>query len=416
MNSAKRRPHGIRGILGILVSERRPSRNDGRERPSGMPEDTFCRRLCLQAEESGLDAFVFDAESVLSAEANGSLQGWRLHRGAWRTESAPPPELIYDRSMCRNPAERERRSSALASLSGLNRFVLLGGSLPGKPDVNAALQDDEAVRPYLPPTFRLGEGPPLETLAGRWPEGLFLKPAAGMQGRGALSAREDGGRIAVLGRDRANRPLDREFAHWPAAVRWLKRFAGGSEYIVQPLLRLTSGGGLAFDVRALVQKDGRGRWAFTGAAVREGAPGSVTSNLHGGGKAYPAGTRLALLFGEEQAAKLLARIRRTGERAAAVLERRFGRLTELGFDFGIEPDGRIWLLEANAKPGREAFEADPHLSRLAVRRPIQYAAMLLSRRGPVFPAAIKLSTDSNAATRNLQMPESKRRYVQEVLP
>ena len=54
---------------------------------------------------------------------------------------------------------------------------------------------------------------------------------------------------------------------------------------MQPYLDL-SHHGHPFDIRALVQNK-HGRWTLTGCMVREGAEGSLTSNLHGGGKAYP---------------------------------------------------------------------------------------------------------------------------------
>jgi hypothetical protein len=102
-------------------------------------------------------------------------------------------------------------------------------------------------------------------------------------------------------------------------------------------------------------------------------------------------------FGESAAAALQARIRSVSERAAGHLEQHFGRLAELGFDFGVEPDGRLWLLEANAKPGREAFEQDERISRLAALRPLRYAAFLAARRSPIFATAA-LSPAFNAAT------------------
>ena len=32
-----------------------------------------------------------------------------------------------------------------------------------------------------------------------------------------------------------------------------------------------------------------------------------------------------------------------------------GMLAEIGYDFGIDKDGKIWLFEANSKPGRSIF-------------------------------------------------------------
>src|SRR6185437_14941778 len=93
-------------------------------------------------------------------------------------------------------------------------------------------------------------------------------------------------------------------------------------------------------------------------------------------------------FGSAAAAKLLARMRRIGERAAVCLEHRFGRFAELGFDFGVEPGGRLWLLEANAKPGRQSLAGDEQAARNAVLRPLRYALLLGAGHSPIIKTDI----------------------------
>nr|WP_284646839.1 YheC/YheD family protein [Paenibacillus chinjuensis] len=95
--------------------------------------------------------------------------------------------------------------------------------------------------------------------------------------------------FSVRGRDARNRRVAHGFGDAAALLRWLRRFTGRRSYLVQPYLQLHDASGDAYDVRSLVQKDGAGRWQLTGMAVRQGQGGSLTSNLHGGGKAEAAG-------------------------------------------------------------------------------------------------------------------------------
>lgn len=62
-----------------------------------------------------------------------------------------------------------------------------------------------------------------------------------------------------------------------------------------------------------------------------------------------------------------------------LLEESCGRLGELGLDFGIDAGGRIYLLEANSKPGRTVFRltGDRRAARLAAENPLRYARHLL---------------------------------------
>jgi hypothetical protein len=114
-------------------------------------------------------------------------------------------------------------------------------------------------------------------------------------------------------------------------------------------------------------------------AVRRGQDGSLTSNLHGGGIAEPAGPFLARQFDAEKARSILSKLRELSVEIPEALENCHGRLAELGIDFGVDIQGNIWILEVNSKPGRSIFTylEDPQARSKAVTNPIHYARFLL---------------------------------------
>ncbi|QHT60116.1 YheC/YheD family protein [Paenibacillus lycopersici] len=391
------------GILGIMISQRQPDgsgESESERSPLVMPEESFCRRLCAYGQSIGMLVFLFYA-SQAAAAAEGWMRGFRLAEGEWRAGRFPLPDVVYDRALPVSAAQARHAKEALRRLMQRKRYVPLNGSLPGKLDVYDAMRHDPALTRQLPDTRRYEGARQLAELLAHAPKGLFLKPSAGSHGKGALRLLPLADGWQIDGRDRHNRPFSRGFRNgeWAALCGWVGRFASAAPYLVQPCLQLTDDEGRSFDVRALIQKDGRGRWSFTGAAVRRGGQGSVTANLHGGGSAVPAAAALSARFGEAAAGKLLADIRGVSEISAACLEARFGRFAELGLDFGIEPDGRLWLLEANAKPGRQSFDGDVLAAGLAVRRPLDYAKLLAAGKQPAFPST-----------------RIQRRYIQEVHP
>ncbi|MBM7565408.1 YheC/YheD family protein [Paenibacillus sacheonensis] len=391
------------GILGILISERQfEDSGDGKSEGSSlvMPEDEFCRRLCAYGHTIGMLVFLFFASQAAAASSH-RMRGYRLRNGRWLEASFPLPDVVYDRAMPASGAQAARFREALSTLKRRKPYALLNGSLPGKLDVYRAMQLDDALLPELPDTRLLEGAQQLSRLLDRYPAGLFLKPSAGSHGKGALRLlrNQDSDGWQLDGRDRLNRPLSLRFKGWNALSGWLERFTAAVPYLVQPCLNLTDEEDRPFDVRALIQKDERGRWAFTGAAVRRGNRGSVTSNLHGGGTALKAEDVLRARFGDEVSAKVLDRVRSASERSAVCLEQHFGRLAELGLDYGLEPHGRLWLLEANAKPGRQSFDGDHAAAGTAVRRPLDYAKLLAAGQRPVFPST-----------------RIQRRYIQEVHP
>ena len=371
-----RGPDDGRRLFGVLMS-REPS--GGR-----MPEDRLCRMLAEAGRALGVRVIVFAPDGVREEGGSAVVRGWTLEGGVWSPRVAPAPPVFFDRRFPRAPAEL---ASGLRAVRILQRHGAepLGRALPGKARVHAALSRCPRLAPLLPPTVVFAPRR-LAGLLAAHPAGLFLKPAAGMQGRGAAALRpEPGGDIVrITGRTMRSRPFE---ARVPAdrLAEAAMRLIRGRAYLVQPLLPLRTAVDEPFDLRLFAQKDGDGRWAVTGAAVRVGRPGTAASNLHGGGTARPAGAFLAAMLGGRTAERLLARAKRAALLAAREAERAFGRLAEIGADFGVGPDGRLWLLELNGKPGRAIFAeiGDAEGERLAAERTIRYGLRLMAAGAPV---------------------------------
>ncbi|MFB9327501.1 YheC/YheD family protein [Paenibacillus aurantiacus] len=403
--------------LAILARPPSPSEEQpGESSPSLLPEDRFCRELCRMGAELGMIVYVVYAHPAWAALSETELTGYALQGGRWTEKRWPLPDLVYDRAIGANPAERQAKAGLLKQLAERKPLTPLNGSLPGKLAVYEALRTDQRLRPALPPTFAYPGTSSLQRLALRFPRGVFLKPDAGYQGRGAIAITARDGLWRAEGRTIGNAAVARTFTNAAACAAWCERFIRAA-YIAQPYLPLRNESGASCDIRSLIQKDERGRWRITGIAVREGAPGSVTSNLHGGGEAKDAAAVLAARFGEAAARRLLLRTARLSLRASRALEQHFGRFFELGLDFGLEASGRLWLLEANAKPGRMSFYARPAIYRLAVLRPLQ-AAMRLAGAGRTVLSPVPLSSHhrSTRGSTYTQQARYHRGCIQEVHP
>ncbi|MFC4776367.1 YheC/YheD family protein [Paenibacillus sp. GCM10023252] len=371
--------------LGIYVT-RIPGSSASPDSVPSVPEDSFCRSLSKAAASMGILLFLFSPEEL----SGGKFYSYRLQGGVWKRELSALPDLIYDRCFYKNNVERMRCRAVLRALHTRKPHLMLSGELPSKWDVYVAWKDDVQLSPYLPQTQRYDTL--LRACVLCKEQQLFLKPSSGMQGKGVihLSYLPYEQQWKLAGRTRRNRPFEMKFSDQTACEAWIVRFIGNTKYLIQPYLELTGTDRKPFDVRALVQKDDKGRWQMTGTAVRTGATGSVTSNLHGGGDSSDAAGCLASLYGARQAEELLQQIGVISELAAERLEGAFGRYAEFGLDFGIEPSGRLWLIEANSKPGRACFRLQPDIQKESLERPLRYARLLsrrlaATRETPIFP-------------------------------
>ncbi|MBW5447807.1 YheC/YheD family protein [Cohnella sp. CFH 77786] len=359
--------------LGILVCER-PG-----EPPFG--ESPFLRELLHRGKKAGLFVFAFDPRTWIPHEK--TVRGWTRDDKdrEWTSGRYGIPPLVYDRSWPETGEGRARFRQAVRKLEDARPFRYLNGKLPDKGRVYAVLNKDPELSRLLPPTEIYGGPASLADWLKRCGGSAFLKPACGSQGRRvAACSRQAGGTVRVRGRLQDNRPFDLAFADEKEALRRLHRWIGGRTYLMQPLLDLTGTGGEPCDIRVLVQKNGRGRWAVTGAAARSGNPGTVTANLHGGGTATPAEDLLAARHGPAAASAMMKEIRDGCRLIVRRLEQHYGHFFELGLDFGIDRTGGLWFLEANSKPGRHAMAS---VSRAAAEdaaaRPIAYARYILLR-------------------------------------
>lgn len=369
------------GSLGVMVCRR-----------SGFPpfaEKHYLQELSEVGERLGVSVFVFCPEeapryavSLPSENPSAHIRGYRYASGqGWISCSFPIPGVIYDRCLYRSA----RESAAVAAfLGGLPKagWRLWSRGLPGKLSVYNTLSRSPDVIDFLPPTLSYTGSKSLSRALATFHGEVFMKPSGGSQGRRTLYiSLRDQGSVRLQGRDRSNDIFSRLIA-LPELPEWVSRFTAKRRFLMQPFLHLHSRSGNPFDVRALVQKNAKGLWSLTGVAVREGAGLGLTSNLHGGGTALLAQPYLAAEFGAETAASVLATIRRLSRLVPTLLESSFGRLGELGIDFGIDREGKVWLLEVNSKPGREAFKqtGEQPAATKAIENPLHYTRYLLLRQ------------------------------------
>ena len=344
-------------------------------------EGAYIRQLSAAADQQGIALIAF-APWTWDARSN-SVRGWTWNKREkrWIARATPIPRVVFDRAWPSSEPERRRFQGALRRLQEAAPLTFLNGRLPHKGKVGELLSRDSEFASLVPPTAPYLGPKALQDWLRRQGGAAFLKPASGSQGRRAIAYRQAvDGTVALAGRTGSNRPFSLTSASETDALSRLHRWIGSRAYIMQPLLALHTEDGEPFDLRALLQKNGRGRWTITGIAARVGAAGTVTANLHGGGRAIPPSRALIPLLGEQAARAMEQRIRDTSLRLADWIEGTFGRFSELGLDFGVDRSGNLWFMEANSKPGRAAMcSAGKAAASNAVALPMSYASTILLR-------------------------------------
>ncbi len=357
-------PTSAPSTVGILT-RRAP---DELGRPFGPPTGYF-EECCEAAAALDLRAVVFDAADVDAAQ--GTVSAATVVDGRWVEHGREPwPAVIYDRAPVLDPAgspaaDRARDLFDRAGIPFVNpvSFVRLAVD---KLEMHRRLAGAGLALPHT----EILDAYALRAFLAQY-DHVYVKPRVGSLGRGVMEVvRSSKGRqvIRTLGATYETRGAG------PAMDRIMALAAGPA---MDPKTALTAGPcaepreclvqqGISaepaderrfpkFDLRLLMQKNGRSRWNLTGLAARVGQTSGPTTNLSNGARAEEAEPVLDALYGRSLRKEILRRAEEASFAACRILDAELGPIGEVGLDILPDAAGLPWIIEINARPGRNVF-------------------------------------------------------------
>lgn len=129
----------------------------------------------------------------------------------------------------------------------------------------------------------------------------------------------------------------------------LRRIRGRRRYMVQQGIRLAQIQGRPVDYRVKMIKE-NGRWRITAVVARVARSGRFTTNLCKGGDMWRGYAALRRTFPKRSARQKKETMRGVARTSTQWLEKRFPGISTLGYDFGVDRSGSVWILEVNTRP------------------------------------------------------------------
>ncbi|GBG08862.1 endospore coat-associated protein [Paenibacillus agaridevorans] len=339
-----------------------------------LEERRYYERMTTEGRKLGLHVFVFTPQDV--SLSGDRIRGLFYHPGTgrWTRRWTGFPTLVFDRCRIQHS---HRYDQLLKFRSRYDGLTYLNKPLRNKWQIHNLLSKDSRFGAYLPKTRYINSVNDVREMLRSHPL-LYLKPINGTGGRGILRVeRLKDGSLTVQGRDKNRRIVSPQRMSSDKLGSYLSKWnLKEVRYIAQQGLQLKLPSGCVHDYRLLVQKDGEGKWTVTGCAGRIGAPGSITANLHGGGRAAKMDGLLEQWITDAAKREAVKReVAEFGVGIASYLELVCGALCELAIDLAIDKSGRIWLIEVNPKPAREVFfrAGETEVYRQAIVKPLEYA-------------------------------------------
>jgi hypothetical protein len=338
-----------------------------------LEEHSFFKQMIIAGKSLDVDVYIFTPGNVDEQNKKIYAYSFDLARNKWLRKWISYPDLFFDRARYQS-VERYRQVSQFKKRNPTLPFI--SAPLSNKWNVHQVLVRKPNIKPFLPSTLLYCRFNDLrQELLHR--SLVFLKPINGTGGRGILRIqRLPNGTYSISGRTQSRRIIPEQRVNMPKLRSMIIQKQPNQRFIIQQGIDLRLNTDSVHDYRLLIQKNGSGEWEVTGCVGRIGPSGSVTSNLHGGGKAVPMLKLLQLWFkNQKKVTQVADDIHSFSHQLVEVLEDSYGRLCELALDIAVDRSGRVWLLEVNTKPAREVFAliGDQSTYRKAISRPIEFA-------------------------------------------
>jgi len=359
-------------VIGIMTTG---VRND-RMRPVGI-RTGLLGDFVRAAKELDVLCYIFNAADIdwQARTVRGVTLVGPSGNERWSFQVFPLPDVVYNRVPHRKAEVADdvmrckRRCQELQIPLFNERFI-------NKREMYNWLLRDATTKDLIPVTERLTTADTLARFCKQHAL-VYLKPTGGSLGMGIIRVVRKGQVYNIrFRRDKGHR--NTTFSTAPALYRFVRSYNATRTYLMQQGIELMQYKGNATDFRVHMHKDGSGQWQAAGIGGKVAGRGAVTTHVHNGGHVLAGDVILRDWYGAD-AKRMRQQLIESSVRVCRSLEGLLqGPVGEWGLDAGIDQNGRIWIFEANAKPGRAIFK-HPDLreaGRRSARFAIEYAATL----------------------------------------
>lgn len=341
-------------------------------RPMGKRTMLFSKLLNAEPK-IGAFYFVFGAHHI--DWERETIKAYFHTRKGWVLKTIPFPHVIYDRLPNRKTELLDNSKHVKSKLQEDYHIPWFNPGFFDKWTIHQLLEGNEEIRHFLPESYLEPKHADIQELLYKY-QHLYFKPSKGSLGLGIQQIIKPKNEDCYYCRFRTKD--DNRLRRYTTLNRLLSRqFPKGLQNIlVQQGINLLTWQDKQIDFRVHTNKNQKGEWISSAIAAKIAGSGSVTTHVANGGKVL---SMQQLISELGQDSSLLERLKNVAIEISKALDDQIdGNLGEIGFDLGVDQNQRIWLFEANSKPGRSIF-AHPDLrnyDQLTRLLPLSYALYL----------------------------------------
>ncbi|NOQ70701.1 MAG: hypothetical protein GQ574_01795 [Crocinitomix sp.] len=311
----------------------------------------YIEDMITMGKEWPIKVYIFSPTNWLAGEE--TIKCFEYVDNTWCSSIRKIPTIIYDRYISKTAEEEERKNTFLSYLTknghNFSTPLQLVDIVKDKLKFHNFLSKNK-IPSIAGLKLKQATEADLNTLI-KSNQAVFIKPIQGSGGKG----------IAVLIKSNDEFVLktfdDKVIIPRNEVLAQLKARFNPERYFIQAKAQLIAYENAPYDIRVLVQNNGKSDYQITGLALRLGQKHSWVSNLNSGGR----GIALAEMNAYFQrnfnktTDEITQDISELCLNCCAALTHEYGDFIEIAFDILLTKDLGAIIIEANTKPARWIF-------------------------------------------------------------
>ncbi|GAA4835740.1 hypothetical protein GCM10023310_11530 [Paenibacillus vulneris] len=346
--------------------------------------------LIRTGQEKGVLVYVMTTTDfkLLGKKALGYSYNFQTKK--WKKQLLPLPHVIYNRIPYRKFELLPEVQQVLQICMRHGKIHFFNPNFFNKWTLFEWLSKSKNTQSLIPATQKLTTSEDLESFLQKH-QNLYLKPIRGKAGKGIMKVSQIPEKASKTRRyqlsiqNKTKSHISR-YSNVPQLWTQIREAIGNKDYIIQQGITLANYKHRPFDLRVLVQKNGKGQWSVAGIGARLAGKLSITTHVPRGGSIDDPAKLLDAGFGSATSKKILSKAKKSALILAKQIEKASQTmLGEMSMDLGVDTNGQIWFFEANSKPMK--FD-EPHIRQKSLDNLILFSMYLAnSTIKPSRPAA-----------------------------
>ncbi|MBU8907596.1 YheC/YheD family endospore coat-associated protein [Desertibacillus haloalkaliphilus] len=362
-----------RPIVGTFVPKRSINRLLKQQESERM------KRLSKGSEEAGTSLYFFAIQDVDFDEARIQGTYFDSEDDIWKRKWFPFPDVIYNRRSAGQTQERTQRFKAVVKEQGIP-FINSEDDFD-KWEFYNRLSRNHTISQYVPETKLYDPELLIDFLEQH--QTIYLKANVGRYSRTVMRVKRidtNHYQYSMVEDDLKSH----EVQSVEELTQGINQYFGDKMVLMQQGVQVLSINDSMIDFRAEVQRDDHGELEVVANSVRVGAKHAPVTSTRAGASIYTFEDFFTNQYGwsDDMSQNWKQKINQFLREVYRTVEEEYGHFGEMGIDFAIDQEERLWLIECNTKSAKVALMESYDEERIdkAFTNPLRFAKYLYQQQ------------------------------------